>query len=326
MTQWYVKDLSKLTDVSVQTLHHYDRINLLKPSLRLPNGYRVYSEKDLLRLQQIIALKFFGFELAQIKKLLNLNDNHENAFEHFRSQANLLEQKSNTLLEASKTLKSIISNVATDKSIPWETIIKTIEVYHMTQQLDHAWVKEIFTPDELKQYAAFESGLKTHSSADKKAFEKNWAILLADLQKNLGNDPKSNTGIALGKRCMDLVNELYGKKNAHLRTKIFERGYGEGKGLEEVGLTPEIVSWLDKAIDAYWRDRLGGILSQIGSGASDEIIYKLWSEALDDMYGDDNARKKEIYDIILADEQVSEKQKEWLRTLRELVIANRHLL
>lgn len=38
MAQWYVKDLSKLTGVSVQTLHHYDRINLLKPSVRLPNG------------------------------------------------------------------------------------------------------------------------------------------------------------------------------------------------------------------------------------------------------------------------------------------------
>lgn len=70
MTQWFVKDLSQLTGVSVQTLHHYDRIGLLKPSLRLANGYRVYSEKDLLKLQQIIALKFFGFELSQIKTLL----------------------------------------------------------------------------------------------------------------------------------------------------------------------------------------------------------------------------------------------------------------
>jgi len=67
MTQWLVKNLSELTGVSVQTLHHYDRINLLKPSLRLTNGYRVYSEEDLLKLQQIIALKFFGFELSQIR-------------------------------------------------------------------------------------------------------------------------------------------------------------------------------------------------------------------------------------------------------------------
>jgi DNA-binding transcriptional MerR regulator len=70
MAQWYVKDLSKLTHVSVQTLHHYDKIGLLKPSLRHTNGYRIYSEMDLVRLQQIIALKFFGFELLQIKNIL----------------------------------------------------------------------------------------------------------------------------------------------------------------------------------------------------------------------------------------------------------------
>ena len=69
MAQWYVKELSNLTQVSVQALHHYDRIGLLKPSVRLPNGYRLYSEQDLLKLQQIIALKFFGFELSQIKIL-----------------------------------------------------------------------------------------------------------------------------------------------------------------------------------------------------------------------------------------------------------------
>lgn len=46
MKQWYVKEISKLTHVSVQTLHHYDRIGLLTPSIRLANNYRVYSEKD----------------------------------------------------------------------------------------------------------------------------------------------------------------------------------------------------------------------------------------------------------------------------------------
>ena len=73
MTHWYVKTLSKLTGVSVQTLHHYDHIGLLKPSVRLTNGYRLYSERDLLKLQQIIALKFFGFGLSQIKTLLTGN-------------------------------------------------------------------------------------------------------------------------------------------------------------------------------------------------------------------------------------------------------------
>lgn len=324
MSQWYVKDLSKMTGVSVQTLHHYDRIHLLKPSLRLANGYRVYSEKDLLKLQQIIALKFFGFELSQIKTLLSTS---ESTLEHLLDQAKVLEHKANTLLDASKTLKQIISDVADDKFIPWETIIKLIEVYRMTEQLDHVWVKEIFTPDELKQYAEFEAELKANSTAEQKAtFEKNWANLVAEINKNLGNDPKSVIGIALGKQCMMLINGLYGKKYAHLRTKIFEKGFAEGKGLEEIGATPEMIAWLDKAMDAYWRDRIYGILNKVGTGVSDETIFKLWHEVLEDMYGDDNTRKKEIYDIALTDEKISEKAKEWLKTLRELTIINRHLL
>lgn len=324
MTQWYVKDLSKLIGVSVQTLHHYDRIDLLKPSVRLPNGYRVYSEKDLLQLQQIIALKFFGFELTQIKALLTDN---KGALEHFSVQAKLLEQKANTLLDASNTLKSIISDVVDGKSIPWKTIIKLIEVYRMTQQLEHSWVKEIFTPEELKQYATFEAELKTNSTPEQKAaFEKNWVNLVDEMKRNLDKDPTSAIGIALGKKCMDWLNKVYGKKYAHLRTKKFEKGFAEGKGLSEVGLTPEIVSWMDKAFDAYWRDRIYGILNQVDSGVPDETIFKLWKEALDDMYGEDNPRKKEIYDLALADEKVSIKAKEWLKTLRDLVAANRHLL
>lgn len=312
MTQWYVKDLSKLTGVSVQTLHHYDRINLLKPSVRLPNGYRVYSEKDLLQLQQIIALKFFGFELANIKALLTGN---VGALEHFSVQATLLEQKANNLLEASKALKGIISDVADDKSIPWETIIQLIEVYRMTQKLEHTWVKEIFTPEELKQYATFETELKTRSTPEQKAtFEKNWANLVEEVKNALGQEPQSEMGIRLGKKFMDWVNGVYGKKYAHLRTKKFEKGFGEGKGLEETGLTPEVVSWIDKAMNAYWKDRIYGILNKVGVEPSG-LVLKLWHEVLEDMYGEDTTRQKEIYNIVLTDANVSEKAKSWLKTL-----------
>ncbi|MFO1257542.1 MAG: MerR family transcriptional regulator [Gammaproteobacteria bacterium] len=314
MAEWFVKDLSKITGVSVQTLHHYDRIDLLKPSVRLANGYRVYSEKDLLRLQQIIALKFFGFELTQIKALLA---GSAKAIEHFSVQTKLLEQKAMTMLDAVNALKQIIAEVVDNKSIPWETIIKLIEVYRMTQQLEHSWVKEIFTPDELKQYAAFESEFKSNSTPDQKAaFEKNWANLIAEMKSNLDKDPTSSIGVAIGKKCMDWINGVYGKKYAHLRTKKFEKGFAEGKGLGDVGLTPEIVSWMDKAMDAYWRDRIYGILSQVGSGVSNDIIFKHWKEALDDMYGEDDSRKQEIYNIVLSDDNVSQKAKEWLKLIK----------
>ena len=75
------------------------RIGLLKPSLRLSNGYRVYSEKDLLKLQQVIALKFFGFELSQIKNMLS---EKTNPLKHFKAQALVLEQKAAIMADEPK--------------------------------------------------------------------------------------------------------------------------------------------------------------------------------------------------------------------------------
>lgn len=312
MTQWYVKNLSQLTGVSVQTMHHYDRIDLLKPSIRLANGYRVYSEKDLLKLQQIIALKFFGFELSQIKTLLT---EEGNALEHFTNQAQVLEQKAAALLEGANTLRGIINSVDNNKSIPWETIIRLIEVYRMTEKLEHNWVKELFTQDELKQYAEFEAELKTNSTPEQKAaFEKNWGNLVEEVRANLNEDPNTALGIRLGKKLMDWVNGVYGTKYAHLRTKKFEQGFGKGKGLEETGLTLEIVAWMDKAMDAYWRDRIYSLLDQVGK-TNPSTLLTLWNQVLVDMYGDDTVRQKALYDIALKDEKISAEAKAWLKTL-----------
>lgn len=49
-----VKDVSKLTSISVRTLHYYDEIGLLKPTSCSAAGYRLYDDKALERLQQIL--------------------------------------------------------------------------------------------------------------------------------------------------------------------------------------------------------------------------------------------------------------------------------
>lgn len=312
MSKWYVKEISKLTNVSVQTLHYYDRIGLLKPSLRLDNGYRLYSESDLLRLQQIIALKFFSFELEQIKNILNSGNVEISTFE---GQASALAKKAKRLQSASEALSSIIDSIEPDKSIPWKRVIDTIEVFNMTEKLEHDWVKDIFTQEELKEYAEFEKGLiEDAAPGDKERFEKGWQDLLQEVSLNLNQDPKSQVGIDLGCRLMEWVNSVYGKKYAHLRTKKFEKGFGEGKGLEESGMTPEIVAWMDKAMDAYWRDRIYTLLSRVGSAPADEILLE-WNNVLDDMYGDQHERKLELVATALSDENISEAAKSWLKRL-----------
>ncbi len=69
--EYTVKRLGELAGVSVRTLHYYDQIDLLKPAGVRANGYRVYSERELLRLQQIIFLRELDFELERIKRIFD---------------------------------------------------------------------------------------------------------------------------------------------------------------------------------------------------------------------------------------------------------------
>jgi len=69
-----VKQLAKLAGVSVRTLHMYDQIGLLKPSVRTASRYRQYGEAELLRLQQILFYKELDFPLKEIGKILDSPD------------------------------------------------------------------------------------------------------------------------------------------------------------------------------------------------------------------------------------------------------------
>jgi DNA-binding transcriptional MerR regulator len=65
-----VKQVSKMSGVSVRTLHFYDETGLLKPAYLGANGYRFYEEPQLLILQQILFYRELGFELKQIQRIL----------------------------------------------------------------------------------------------------------------------------------------------------------------------------------------------------------------------------------------------------------------
>jgi DNA-binding transcriptional MerR regulator len=312
MTQWYVKGLSEITQISVQTLHHYDRIDLLKPSIRLPNGYRVYSEKDLLKLQQIISLKFFGFELSQIKTLLS---EEVDLLDHLSEQSLYLENKAKTLLEASNTLKGIISGCNQNKSIPWETIIKSIEVYIMIQQLEKTWAGKVFNAEELKLYANFEKEMQEqHSEEELQAIEQKWGSIITEANANLDKDPTSDAGFQIGKRCMDFVNSVYGPKYTKMRNALWENGLGKGLVDTRNKMSPECFAWLDKAIETYYKNLIVNVLSKMETNPR-EIVLNEWNELITYIYGDDHARGIELYHFLLNDENVDEKTKNWLKEI-----------
>lgn len=97
-----VKEVSKLTGISVRTLHHYDNIGLLTPDQLTEAGYRLYSDDNLATLQQILFFRELGFPLKKIKELLT-----SPAFD--RQEA--FEMQRNMLLEKRKQLDLMIQTI-----------------------------------------------------------------------------------------------------------------------------------------------------------------------------------------------------------------------
>lgn len=65
-----VGEVAKKMDVTVRTLQHYDREGLLSPSSMSEGGRRLYTDKDIVKLHQILSLKHLGFSLDDIKNRL----------------------------------------------------------------------------------------------------------------------------------------------------------------------------------------------------------------------------------------------------------------
>lgn len=86
-----VKEVSRITGVSVRTLHHYDAIGLLKPTRVTEAGYRLYDEKAIEQLYLILLFRELKFPLAQIRDILNAPDYDRNRV--LDQQIGLLEQK-----------------------------------------------------------------------------------------------------------------------------------------------------------------------------------------------------------------------------------------
>ena len=100
--------MADLVGISVRTLHHYDEIGLLRPEKTTEAGYRLYSDENLERLQQILFFRELGFPLKEIKKIIN-----EASFD--RLEALKLQRK--MLLEKQKQLDSMVKTI--DKTIKY---------------------------------------------------------------------------------------------------------------------------------------------------------------------------------------------------------------
>jgi len=88
LTPLTVGQVAEQYGVTVRTLHHYDEIGLLAPGERTSAGYRLYSDKDIARLQHVVVYRRLGFALEEIALLLD--DASADLGEHLRRQRDVV--------------------------------------------------------------------------------------------------------------------------------------------------------------------------------------------------------------------------------------------
>jgi DNA-binding transcriptional MerR regulator len=186
-----VQEFAELAGVTVRALHHYDRLELLRPR-RTGAGYRLYGIRDLERLEQVVALKFLGIPLKQIKLLLD-RDVRE-LFDVLRSQRRALEEKRRWIDLAIGAIRDA------ERETDAAALKKIIEVIEMQDNVD--FMKRYYSEEAQAKMA--ERPEQWNPELQAQATQA-WTDLVRDVEAALGDDPSSERVQALAARWKELV-------------------------------------------------------------------------------------------------------------------------
>ena len=103
-----VGEVAKKMDVTVRTLQHYDREGLLFPSAMSEGGRRLYTDKDIVKLHQILSLKHLGFSLDDIRDRLIPLDVPADVAQILSEQAVIIREKIADLKESLSAAEALI--------------------------------------------------------------------------------------------------------------------------------------------------------------------------------------------------------------------------
>ena len=200
-----VGQFAETTGVTVRALHHYDRIGLLKPSGRTESHYRLYTDRDYARLQQIETLKFIGLTLKQIKDVLDGNDLDLGAT--LSLQRRLLRDKKSQIELALRAIEEAQRSMQPSDTPDWAALKKVIEV--MRIQNNNEWIKKYYSAEAQAEIANRAQSFTPEMQAK---VQQDWKDLINDVEaaRSRNEDPAGVTAHALAERWVNLLQGFTG--------------------------------------------------------------------------------------------------------------------
>ena len=244
-----VGEVAKKMDVTVRTLQHYDREGLLSPSAMSEGGRRLYTDKDIVKIHQILSLKHLGFSLDDIKNRLIPLDAPAEIAAVLTEQAAAVKQKIDSLSESLRELEVLREEVLQMQSVDFKKYADII--VNLQMKNDFYWLIKHFDDQTLDH-------IRSHFDKDSgKAFMDTFMQLQDEAIRlqNAGVPADSDEGQNFARAYWNMINDFTGGDMSML-PKLIE--LGQFQNAEQ--------SWKEKQsiANSYVEQALGFYFSKLG--------------------------------------------------------------
>lgn len=240
-----VGEVAKKMGVTVRTLQYYDKEGLLAPSAESEGGRRLYTNKDLITLHQIISLKSLGFSLSDIKERLTSLDTPEEVADALAEQADAIRKKMeqlSTSLNAIEQLRGEVLQMQTVDFKKYADIIVNLqmdnEYYYLIKKFDED------TLDHIRGRFDKESGMDFLERFNRLSDE------ILQLQKE-NVPPESERCQKLTKAYWNLIIE-FTNGDMSMLPKLMEIGNFENASNEWEEKQAIVTAYLEPALGIYF--------------------------------------------------------------------------
>ena len=202
-----IGEIAKMAGVTVRTLSYYDKEGLLAPSAESDGGYRLYSDKDLAKLMQILMMKQLGFTLNEIKKRVTTMETTTEVIDVLTEHESYVSTKIDRLTQSLNALKTLKDEIVQVDSVDFKKF--AIILAHLQMKNERYWLIKYIDSDIFDILMTLN---KTHDEENTaKIIEiTNGFIEDAARLHDEGVSPKSKQGQALTKRFWEWLLELTG--------------------------------------------------------------------------------------------------------------------
>ena len=204
-----VGEVARLLGVSVRTLHHYDERGLLVSSARSASGYRLYTDDDLARLVEILALRALGLRLERIGALLERGADPERAL---RLRRFALRRQIADLEALDAVIGEAIARQAVSGDWVWDGAAAIAPPSAPRPGMSDDELEEIMEQYySAEQLEAFERLAAETGAEEIAAVQEAWTALIPEVRaaRAVGIDPADPAAQALGQRWRALVDRTF---------------------------------------------------------------------------------------------------------------------